>query len=239
MNKIPLEHLLKETDELLRSMPSSEAFQARTAEKSAWLGRASAVAHAWDEPKATVKLDPIIARLNLGIQVHAYLGGLIAFIHEMRHDLCLRTQLTLNANVGTGAVFDYFDEIRKVIETAKQDVLFIDPYLDAEFASRYLPHISTGVSIRLLGREKIATLMPAVELLRKQNNLQIEVRSAQGFHDRYFIIDNSRCFQSGASFKDGAKKAPTTLTEIVDAFPAVQATYESLWSTGQPQEPKA
>lgn len=235
MNNVSLEHLLKETDELLRSMPSPAQFQAKSAEASAWLGRASAVSHAWDMPRATVKLTPIVARLNIGLQVPLFMPGLIAFLHEMRHDLCLRTQLTLNANVGTGAVFDYFDEIRKVIETAKQDVLFIDPYLDAEFASRYLPHISAGAQIRLLGREKMATLLPAVELLRKQQNLQIEVRSAQNFHDRYFIIDKSRCFQSGASFKDGAKKAPTTLTEIVDAFPAVQATYESLWSSGQIQ----
>jgi len=39
------------------------------------------------------------------------------------------------------------------------------------------------------------------------------------------------CYQSGASFKDGAKKAPTTLTQITDAFSAVSATYEQRWST--------
>jgi hypothetical protein len=38
-------------------------------------------------------------------------------------------------------VFDYFDEIRKIIELAKQDLFFIDPYLDSEFVSRYLSHV--------------------------------------------------------------------------------------------------
>ena len=34
-----------------------------------------------------------------------------------------------------GAVFDYFDGIRKIIEIAKQDIFFIDQYLDAEFVA--------------------------------------------------------------------------------------------------------
>ena len=128
--------------------------------------------------------------------------------------------------------FDYFDEIRKILETAQRDVLFVDPYLDAEFVPRYLGHIAAGVNIRLLARERIGTLIPAVELYAKQSNAKIEVRSAAGFHDRYLFVDNSACYQSGASFKDGAKKAPTTVTQITDAFLAVLKTYEDLWAGG-------
>jgi hypothetical protein len=74
-----------------------------------------------------------------------------------------------------------------------------------------------------------------VELLQQQNGLAIEVRSAGGFHDRYVFVDRLSCYQSGASFKDGAKKAPTTLTQIVDAFDAMQATYQELWDKATPQ----
>jgi hypothetical protein len=59
---------------------------------------------------------------------------------------------------------------------ANQDLLFVDPYLNAEFVSRYLSHVSKGVTIRLLAREKLATLLPAVELFAKQSGIQ--VRSA-------------------------------------------------------------
>lgn len=51
-------------------------------------------------------------------------------------------------------------------------------------------------------------------------------------HDRYVFVDRTACYQSGASFKDGAKKSPTTLTQITDAFAAVQQTYEALWAAG-------
>jgi hypothetical protein len=56
------------------------------------------------------------------------------------------------------------------------------------------------------------------------------MRSAPGFHDRYVIVDGAACYQSGASFKDGAKAAPITLTQITDAFPAVLQTYQDLWT---------
>ena len=142
----------------------------------------------------------------------------------------MKTIGPVNVAMGHGRVFDYFDEVRKIIEPAKQDLLFVDPYLDAEFVSRYLSHIKTGVAIRLLAREKISTLLPAVDLYVRQSGGTINVRSVPGFHDRYVIVDMAACYQSGASFKDGAKTAPTTLTQITDAFPVVHKTYEDLWT---------
>ncbi len=218
-------------------MPPVHTFGNDTPEHFAWLGRASAVVHAWDEIKAITQFDSHVAGMNSGLStgVEAGARGVLTMLHQVRHDLRLRTLGPLSLNVGAGAVFDYFDEVRKVVETAKLDLLFVDPYLDAEFVSRYLLHASPGVTLRLLARERLGTLLPAVELLRQQSKLSIEVRSAPGFHDRYVIVDRVGCYQSGASFKDGAKSAPTTLTQIVDAFPAVLSTYEDLWSKGTPK----
>jgi hypothetical protein len=78
----------------------------------------------------------------------------------------------------------------------------------------------------------MSTLKPAATLFSQQSGARIEVRSANGFHDRYMFIDNAMCFQSGASFKDGGKTTPTTITQIVDAFPAVIKTYEEIWARG-------
>ena len=141
----------------------------------------------------------------------------------------------MSAILNKGSVFDYFDEVRKVVQTAKMDIFFIDAYLDADFVSRYLPHITQGTTIRLLTKKCLSTLIPAVDLLRVQNGLKIEVRHSADFHDRYLIIDKRDCFQSGASFKDGAKHAPTTFTQVTDAFTAVADIYEKIWSTASPK----
>ena len=131
-------------------------------------------------------------------------------------------------------MFEYFDELRKLIETAKSDLLMVDPYLDAEFCSRYLPFVSQGTRVRMLARERISTLKPAVAAFVAQSGLSIEVRSVGGFHDRYLFVDGQACYQSGASFKDGAKKTPTVLVQIMDAFASVNATYEQIWANATP-----
>jgi len=162
---------------------------------------------------------------------------MMRILNYARHDLRLKTIGPLSQAIDQGSVFDYFDEIRKKIETAKKDVLFVDPYLDAEFVSRYLPHVTQGVKVRLLACKKLSTLMPAVQMIGQQKNLQIEIRYAEGFHDRYMFIDNQECYQSGSSFKDGAKKSPTTLTQITDAFPAVLEKYNKIWSSASIKSP--
>jgi len=238
MNNLPPAQLLAEVEDVLRTMPSLNSFGNDTPEHFAWLGRASAVVHAWDSTKAIMQFDGHVTKMNSRSTRDLEIGApaMLTMLHQVRHDLRMRTQVSLSVNVDAGGVFDYFDEIRKVIEAAKLDILFVDPYLDSEFVSRYLPHISGGVQIRLLARERLATLLPSVALLRVQSGQAIEVRSASGFHDRYIIVDRISCYQSGASFKDGAKRAPTTLTQITDAFPAVLSTYEELWGKGTPQQ---
>jgi hypothetical protein len=142
----------------------------------------------------------------------------------------MQTLGPLNVALQHGMTFDYFDEIRKIVELAKQELFFIDPYLDAECVSRYLPHAAPGVGARLLAREKLSTLLPAVDAFAQQHKAKVQVRSAPNFLDRYLIIDRTACYQSGASFKDGARTSPTLVTQITDAFAAVLSTYEDLWN---------
>jgi hypothetical protein len=137
----------------------------------------------------------------------------------------------MSINVGKGEVFQYFDELRQAIELARKYILFVDPYMDAEFVAKYIPLVAKGASIRLLGAKMMASLVPAVQLIVQQEGLNVSVKSSSGLHDRYVFVDGLACYQSGASFKDGAKKAATTLTQITDAFPAVLQTYESIWTT--------
>ena len=225
------EELLGEVEDVLRTMPHRETLRHPTDENFAWLGRVSAFIEAWDFSKT----------ISLGMAMHQFQGQMardaqegmrtiLTLLHQARHDLRMKTIGPVNAAMGHGRVFDYFDEVRKIIEPAKQDLFFVDPYLDAEFVSRYLPHVAAGVAIRLLAREKVSTLLPAVDLYARQSDATVHVRSVPGFHDRYVIVDRAACYQSGASFKDGAKAAPTTLTQITDAFLVVLKTYEDLWS---------
>lgn len=226
--------LLSEIEDLLRTRPSLGTIGQYTDENFSWLGRVSAVINQMGvarEPSFYLTMDKVndanVLRSSTG-----YREIMIA-LNRARHELKMKTVGPTNVAIPQGAVFDYFDEIRKAIEAATQEVFFIDPYLEADFVSRYFPHIHAGVPVRLLTtNKKLSVLLPAIDMFAKQSGLSVAVRSAVGLHDRYAFIDKATCYQSGASFKDGGRNAPTTLTQITDAFDAMWNTYETIWNSG-------
>lgn len=232
MMKIAPDQLALEIEDLLRAMPGPRDFVANPDKCVPWLGRASAAMNAWDTVRAMVHFEPLVRQLsNSGnFDFSSICRSLLVQLHQVQSDLRLQSTGPLSIGIETGRVFDYFDEVRRMIESAKIDLFFVDAYIDAEFVSRYLPHVTADTRIRILAREKLSSLQPAVAAFVTQTSREIEIRTAPGFHDRYVFVDGLACFQSGASFKDGAKKAPTTLTQVTDAFAAVQATYEQLWA---------
>lgn len=232
MPKIDSAQLLAEIEDVIRTAPPQLTLHHVEPEALGWLGRAASLIRRWNSTKG-ILFDSEIRQLHAGriFDPASAVAGIFTALHEARHDLRLTAVGPLSVALQHGAVFDYFDEVRKVIGSAQKELFFVDPYLDSEFVSRYLTQVVASVQVRLLGRKGIASLLPAVELMRKQTSCAIEVRSSSLLHDRYLFVDGIAGFQSGASFKDGAKTAPTTFTEVTDALPAVLSTYEALWST--------
>lgn len=235
MRSIKPEQLLYEIEDIIRTMPGSRDFSVNQDKCVPWLGRASAAISQWNAGIATVRFEPLVQLINSGqaTDPNSTRRAMLIYLHQAQNELRLKAAGPSSVAINSGMVFEYFDELRKVIETAKVDAYFVDPYIDADFVSRYLPYTDSSTNIRILAREKIATLLPSIKAFIAQSPRAIEVRSASGFHDRYLIVDRSQCFQSGASFKDGAKKAPTTLTQITDAFAAVDQTYNDLWDKAE------
>ena len=217
-------------------MPSRQTLDQDTAEVFNWLGRAVAAIAGLNSGLGE-SARRCVEQMQQPMRVESQQGylSLLVLLEEARATLRMTTIGPINRAIGQGYVFDYFDEIRKIISLARSDLFFVDPYLDADFVSQYLPQVPIGVRLRLLAREKLATLMPAVRLFAQQSGSNIEVRSPANFHDRYFIVDRKSCYQSGSSFKDGGRKAPSTITQITDAFTAVLQTYENLWQSAKPQ----
>lgn len=227
------EALLHEVNSILRTVPNKGTILSDLPENHSWFGRIGAV---MDKMGPIYSTQLMIAMDGLNsASPRAYSSSyrrLMVLLHKARSALTLKTSGPVSTLTASGQVFDYFDEIRKIIELATNDILFVDPYLDAEFVSKYLPFIREGVFIRLLsGTNKLSTLTPAVKIYAQQVKNSIELRTSS-FHDRFIFVDKASCYQSGASFKDGAKNAPVTITQITDAFDSMLKTYERLWDEG-------
>lgn len=233
MNTNEAQSTLYQIEDLIRACPPKATIRHETMENYSWLGRAKAVVTAWDPIKA-VQFESHVADIQQTATSGFNRGyaNMLITLHQARHGLMLMLEPQTNIAVDQGRVFEYFDEIRKIIELATVEVFFIDPYLDADFVSRYLTYVKNGVRIRLLTSQKLGGLIPAIKTFALERGASIEVRAQEGLHDRFIITDGTSCRQSGASFKDGAKNAPTTIVEVLDAFSAIKATYENLWAQG-------
>jgi hypothetical protein len=226
--------LLAEFDDLLRSMPAMDNLRLLSPEILEWRGRVAAVVEHWQILKS-VPLSRSLRLIDTGDprQVEHGVRNLIELLQEGRHSLRLASPTATSMLVGPGAVFEYFDEVRKIITTAKNELFFVDPYADPDFVAKFLPQIGPTIAIRILTKQNVSALLPSVDVFVKQFGHNIEVRSSPSIHDRYVFLDKRECFQSGASFKDGAKKAPVGIVQIIDAFSAVQSTYEGIWKSGK------
>ena len=227
---------------LLRDALSSRPADPWSDEAAAWFADVAGIVNAHDSylavpfqaliPRVTDRhsgiMSPVSANMTLNAQTE--------FVTRARSVL---TQLQLITNtfttrqLGAGAVHDYFEEIRQLAAGATSDVLFIDPYIDATFVTRYLPQIPQGVSVRLLTAERqAAALRQSLDLYQQQHGAGAELRVLpnRSMHDRYLVIDARDVYQSGASFKDGARNAPTTINQIVDAAAELVRAHEANWA---------
>src|SRR5437016_6987502 len=179
------ERLLAEVEDILRTMPSQGDFTEDHDNAAPWIGRAAAAIQRWD---VTYRMacQEAIRLLSSSTFVGSSCRALVRLLHQARADLRMEIGQQISMVIPSGNVFDYFVELRKVIEAARSEVFFVDAYLDAEFVPRYLPHVAKGVPIRLFGGpKKMATLLSSVDLFVKQSGTPITVRSSDKLHDRY------------------------------------------------------
>ena len=226
------EQLLAELGDLIRTLPP--ASDLAKADVTAWTGRACAVMHQWD-PRQAVSFDSAVRALGSGNWnlIGPALKDIPSLLHRARYDVLLKSGNSGTKVVDKGEVFDYFDELRKVVQQARTALLFVDPYANEDFVASYFPFVPAGVSVRVLGRENMKTLVPALEMFAKQHSLKAEARSGSGFHDRFVFVDDSACYQSGASFHQGGARTPTTLTPMVDAAATLLGVYNGIWASSK------
>jgi hypothetical protein len=229
--------LLFHLDELVRTKPPGNNLVGNpTDEHQEWVGRARALIGAWDAIRGVTfnsDCDKALAEdhYNPMVSIHA-LARVMSTIQEARSELRIITGGRVSAAFAGGQPFEIFDELRKVIETAQTDVLFVDAYMGAEFVSRYLQHIPQEAAVRLLTRNMIPELTSALEIYTQQRPVNVEARKSTTIHGRFLCVDRARSFLVDASFKDAAKSAPAALIELSDTAADSLALYEALWLSG-------
>ena len=102
---------------------------------------------------------------------------------------------------------DSYVEIRKIARDAKHSVRIVDPYLD-ETLFNLFRHVDESLKIELMTSKLPHDFIHEVDKFIKEcPQVDIEMRRAKDFHDRFIIIDDEKCWHIGCSIKDTGNRA--------------------------------
>jgi hypothetical protein len=186
--------------------------------------------------------------LRAATRVHARMNGtagvddITAVLFRTLYSLEMQLPAAQQGSfIAAGNQFDAFTLLGKVLETAHEQVLFIDPYADEVLLTDYAQMVKEGVRIRVLaaeGRVK-PSLAPAAKRWVAQfgdvRHLEVRLAEARAMHDRAIIIDGKEAWIITQSFKDFAKTAHGSIAKTDPDSTALKIeAYHFLWEASAP-----
>ena len=95
----------------------------------------------------------------------------------------------------SGQIYDAYSKIKDILKEAKKDIVIIDAYAD-KIVLDIIKDLKSNVTLIV----KTKTLLTHLDISRynsQYHNLTIKYNDS--FHDRYFILDNSKIYHCGTS----------------------------------------
>lgn len=144
------------------------------------------------------------------------------------------------AFIPTGAEFDTFAALAKVLGSASKDVMIVDPYLDETVLTDFGLAVPERVPLRLLADSSDwkASLKPAAERWIAQYGagrpLAVRLAAPRALHDRAIFLDRTTAWTVSQSFKDLAKRSPAEIVRVDDIAARKIPAYEDIWANSPP-----
>lgn len=114
-----------------------------------------------------------------------------------------------------GQFFDATSYIVGIVKTAKSKIVLVDGYVSNETLDILSNKIS-GVHLTVVTYSSSQLSNKEITSFNKQYG-NLSVYKTQAFHDRFLIVDDTKCYQIGSSIKDAGNKCFAIL-EITDNF---------------------
>ena len=237
------EELYFELGRLLAEMPDL-ATGPITPEINRWLARAGALVESSGSLAEIIQLR--VARNEFDGPVRARKAQTIA---EIVHRSLAMAEANAppavqGAVIAVGDSLDAYKAVRKVLVTAKTDVLFVDPYADAKILADYAVLAPEKLNVRLLadGAGYKPSLKTAAQRWARQlanhRTLMVRLAAANTLHDRLILVDGGTVWILAHSFGSLAKSAHTSLIRMrPEAAARKIAVYAEIWREAQPLLP--
>jgi hypothetical protein len=149
-------------------------------------------------------------------QVRGMIAAVNSGVQQLRWKLPDPTQVFVPA----GSTHDAYVEVRKLCATATQSITNVDSYVD-DTLWPLLKNLSATVAIRILTAQMKGDFALEGKKFAAQHGNAVEVRTTKSYHDRFILLDGTKCWHLGASIKDAGNKA-FLMSEVLS--PALVAT---------------
>ncbi len=240
--KIDPESLYVQLGRLVETMPDFSMSGPLPAPSLQWLGRAHALVLATGEIGDVIQLKNEIDRLkseifgpSAALQIAAIIYRALA-VAELNAPAAAR-----GAFIPAGNAFDALAAIGNVLQTAKKDVLIVDPYMDANALMDFAVLAPERVLLRLLAdqQDHKATLEPAVRRWKAQHGasrpLEAKLAPARILHDRLIAVDGADAWTLTQSLNAFAARSPASIIRAdVEVSVRKIAAYEAIWLAATP-----
>lgn len=223
--------------QLVETMPVLNGNAPLDGEAQLWLGRAYLAvkdAHANETDaiffnSATNGLGSILRDQNAH-QIAAILHRALAVAEQSAPAVVRGGFIPVNSP------FDALATLGKVLSTARRDVLIVDPYMDSNTVTDFVPLVAEGVPTRLLADTEFVKpgLAPSVaawvDQYKGARPLQARLSARKALHDRFIQIDQCDVWLLSQSLNAFAKRSPATINRAEPDVAAMKiAAYERTW----------
>ena len=104
---------------------------------------------------------------------------------------------------------DAYVEIRKIVQKTSKSICVIDPHIDSTIFMilKTIPQLPIEIDL-LTFRIHGGDFAHEASIFKAQHkDYSVEIRKTDEFHDRFIVIDETKCWHIGASIKDAGNKA--------------------------------
>lgn len=162
--------------------------------------------------------------------VNQIMGQVLDAIEELKLELELDGRSEFGSAYAPGDIYRFFADLKKIINTAKKQLLVVDPYFDGTAFDAYLSSVPSGISVCVLADRYASDVANYVTKHQAQFKSPIELRSSNELHDRLVLIDGDSAWIMGGSIKDAGKKATYLIPLASPIASAKVAIYTDIWN---------
>lgn len=221
---------------VIRGAPAFEYQQPLTETERRWLGRAEAIVEASGSMPALVEFR--VARQNLGTIYHSR-DALLLPLETAYGRVELHAPVAARgAFIPAGDTWNGYAALVKLIQNECDDLLVVDPYINSDLFTEFLPHSMARTGVRCLTMRRsenhpglvAAASKWATDAFGKSKPVEVRYAPKGSLHDRLIIIDKRETWLISQTFKDIAKRSPASVSRAeADVCEMKAAHYDALW----------